>query len=325
MHGARGYIQLIATGGTISAGPEGPLRASSMIKMARRLPADVPVRGEDLVTVPSSRLTTRDFHNLAQRVQQASDDETCLGVVITHGTDSMEESALALELLCAPDKPVVFTGAMVPSRSTGADGPLNVADAIDCVLSDEAQQLGTLVVMNQRIHAALDVRKLHTSSKDAFSSGDAGPVGLISPKAVEIVRTPARLGFKTRSLEAHVELIPLAISLGGVRLIELASGSGVQGIVLEAFGAGNLPEEALQAAVCAQEAGVVVLVTSRVSSGPLHMESSAKKAGLIPAIAAGRRLAGPSARILLMALLGSGLDKNQVRGLLVEDQMPNSG
>ncbi|RNC80674.1 MAG: asparaginase [Phycisphaera sp.] len=333
MHNARGYIQLIATGGTISAGPEGPLRASSIIKMARRLPADVPIRGEDLLTVPSSRFSVDDLHRLAERVNEAVSDEACLGVVVTHGTDSMEESALAVELLGAPSKPVVFTGAMVPTRDAGADGPTNVADAFDCVLSDSAQRLGTVVVMNQRIHAALDVRKLHTENKDAFASGDSGPIGLISPETVEIVRSPARLGFRSSKLEERVELVTLTTGLGGARMIKLAARDGARGIVVEAFGAGNLPERATEAAARAMEEGVVVLVTSRVPTGDMELDSPAAKAGLIPAITAGRRLPGPSARILLMAQLGEGLGENQIRTLLLsgsleellEDPMPDSG
>lgn len=318
MDTARGYIQLIATGGTISAGPDGPLRAASIIKMARRLPADVPIRGEDLLTVPSSRFGVDDLLRLAERVNEAVSDESCLGVVVTHGTDSMEESAIAVELLGAPTKPVVFTGAMVPTRDAGADGPMNVADAFDCVLSESAHKLGTVVVMNQRIHAALDVRKLHTENKDAFASGDEGPIGLISPEAVEIVRQPARIGFRSSKLEESVELVTLTTGLGGARLIELAAQNGARGIVIEAFGAGNMAERATKAAACAMEEGAVVLVTSRVPTGDMELDSQAAKAGLIPAIAAGRRLPGPSARILLMALLGEGLDQEQIRTLLIQ-------
>ncbi|GAB5496753.1 MAG: asparaginase [Phycisphaerales bacterium] len=333
MDNARGYIQLLATGGTISAGPKGPLKASSIIKMARRLPADVPIRGEDLLTIPGSRFSVDDLHTLAERIDEAISDNKCLGVIVTHGTDSMEESALAVELLCAPAKPVVFTGAMVPTRDAGADGPMNVADALDCVLSESASHLGTVIVMNQRIHTALGVQKLHTENEDAFSSGDAGPIGLISPGIVEIVRQPARLGFRSSKLEERVELVTLTTGLGGARLIELAARDGVRGIVVEAFGAGNLPEQATESAARAMDAGAVVLVTSRVPTGDMGLDSKAADAGLIPAIAAGCRLTGPSARILLMALLGEGLDKNQIRTFFLQGQtdgpvehpMPDSG
>ena len=123
MQGARGYIQLLATGGTISAGPDGPLRAKSMIKMARRLPADIPVRGEDIDTIHSSSITLKQIEQLADRVRSALEDASCLGVVITHGTDTMEETAAALECMLHPEKPVVLTGAMVPTKDRGADGP----------------------------------------------------------------------------------------------------------------------------------------------------------------------------------------------------------
>lgn len=315
MNGARGYIQLIATGGTISIGPDGVLRAGSMIKMARRLPANVPIRGEDFATVPSSCMTPDDHRKLAERVNGSLSDDGCLGVVITHGTDSIEETAVALEMLCAPSKPVVVTGAMVPSKDSGADGPGNVADAIEYALCDDAGGAGVVVVMNSRVHAAFEVQKLHTISKDAFSSGDAGPIGLVAPGDVELVRTPTRLGLKSGILDDSVELIKLTAG-GGARLIDCAAKGGARGIVIEAFGVGNLPEHVIESAESARQGGAVVLVTTRVGSGPILICGSAIKAGLIPAMVGGRRVSGLAARIMLMAMLGAGLGGREISDLL---------
>jgi L-asparaginase len=324
MDGARGYIQLIATGGTISVGPESVLRAGSMIKMARRLPGDVPVRGNDFASVPSSCNTAADLCRLAARVNEALADSGCLGVVITHGTDSMEESAVALELLCKPNKPVALTGAMVPSKDSGADGPANVADAIEYVCSESGVGVGVVVVMNGRVHAALDVQKLHTSNKDAFGSGDAGPVGLISASNVEIVRQPIRLTIQTDTLDDSVELIKLATGCGA-KLIEFSASGGARGIVIEAFGAGNLPAAIVEAAARARKLGSVVLVTSRVGTGPIFVNKAATKAGLLPAIIGGRRMTGQAARVLLMAMLGADMNESEISDLLAASNSPISG
>jgi L-asparaginase len=307
MQGARGYIQLLATGGTISAGPDGPLRAKSMIKMARRLPADIPVRGEDFDTIHSSSITHEQIEQLADRVRSALEDASCLGVVITHGTDTMEETAAALECMIHPEKPVVLTGAMVPTKDRGADGPDNVADAIACVSEGSIARLGVVIAMHQRLHAAMEVSKGHTTSTDSFTSGDAGPVGWVTPTAVEIVRAPMRLPLTSTRLEQHVALVRLVAGDTG-RLIELAAGDGARGLVVECMGMGNVPEPAIEACKEAARAGVVVLTTTRVPDGPMSIWPSVVEAGTIPAAIGPRRLTGLAARMLLMAALGAGFD-----------------
>jgi len=308
MQGARGYIQLLATGGTISIGPDGPLRAKNMIKMARRLPADIPVRGEDFATIHSSSITIAQIESLSARVRTAMDDDHCLGVVITHGTDTMEETAAALESMVHPEKPVVLTGAMVPSKDRGADGPDNVADAIACVNEGSVGGLGVVVVLHQRIHAALEVTKGHTTCPDSFTSGDAGPVGWVTPSSVEIVRTPMRAALTSTKLDQTVALIRLVAGDTG-RLIELALNDGYRGLVVECMGAGNVPAPVIEICRRASEAGVIVLTTSRVPAGPMELWPSAGTAGMIPAVLGKARLSGLAARMLLMTALGAEPDQ----------------
>ena len=318
MHGARGYIQLLATGGTISIGPHGPLRATNLIKMARRLPKDIPVRGEDVALVPSSALSIDHVHQLAQRVRTALDDPKCLGAVITHGTDTMQESALALELLTTPQKPVVLTGAMIPSKDHGADGPENVADAIALVKGGSTASFGVVVTMCAKVHSAMDVRKRHTTSTESFGSGPHGPIGLVTHEGVEIVRTPPRLALSAPALAPGVEIIRVGLATDG-RLIELAADSGLKGIVIECVGVGHVPVEVSRAIAHAADRGCAVLLTSRVEDGPIEFDPEFLPPGVAPAIAAGRRLTPEAARILLMAMLGAGLSPREIAGRLQSD------
>jgi len=315
MRGAHGSILLLATGGTISIGPGGALRAKNMIKMARRLPADIPIRGEDFATIHSSSITIEQIESLADRVRSALEEESCLGVVITHGTDTMEETAAALECMLHPQKPVVITGAMVPTKDRGADGPDNVADAIACVNEGSVARLGVVIAMHQRLHSALEVTKGHSISTDSFTSGDAGPVGWVTPDAVEIVRTPMRVPLVSTRLEDRVALVKLVAGDTG-RLIELAVQDGNRGIVIECMGVGNVPGPVVEVCRRAVEAGVVVLVTTRVPAGPLEVWRTATEAGMIPAAVGGRRLSGLAARMLLMSALGAGLDAKGLADLL---------
>ncbi|MCA9272212.1 MAG: asparaginase [Phycisphaerales bacterium] len=315
MQGARGSIQLLATGGTISAGPDGPLRAKNMIKMARRLPEGIPVRGEDFATIHSSSISVEQIEALAARVRTALDDESCLGAVITHGTDTMEETAVALECMLHPQKPVVLTGAMVPTKDRGADGPDNVADAIAYVCDGSIGKLGVVIAMHQRLHAALEVSKGHTISTDSFTSGDAGPVGWVTPESVEIVRTPTRVPLMSAKLDETVALVRLTAGDRG-RLIELAVEDGARGVVVECMGFGNVPGPVTEVCRRAAEAGVVVLTTTRVPAGPMGIWPTAIEAGMIPAAIGPRRLSGLAARMLLMAALGAGMDAEGISDLL---------
>lgn len=316
------HVALLATGGTISAGPEGTLNAKSLIRLAASsaegIPRNVPVRGADIASIPSSRVTAASIEQLASAIRASLADDGCRGVVVTHGTDTMEEVAFACDLLLGrTNKPVIFTGAMIPPRDRGTDAHINLAHSIRVAQSESPSLAGTFVVMRERIHAAIEVRKTHTASPDAFTSPALGPVGMITSDQIEVLRDAPKLSIATDHLEPDVELIRLAASSGD-RLIRAASGA--RGVVIELFGAGNAPEPVHDAIRDAVAAGTVVLVTSRVGLGGLSPESGVIQAGAIPAI---REPGGPAptvldglkARALLMAALGAGLDAAGLRDL----------
>ncbi|MEO1583742.1 MAG: asparaginase [Planctomycetota bacterium] len=319
MPNANGHIALIATGGTISQGPEGALGAASLIRLAastRRLPADVPIRGTDLASSPSSEATVDSIHALAACAAQRVADPGCFGVVVTHGTDAMEEVSLACELLLGKiNKPVVFTGAMIPPKHRGTDAHQNLVDALRAAHTSSGLR-GLCVAMTGRLHMPLEVRKANTSARDAFVSPPLGPFGLITDAGVELVREPVRLGLVSPRLEGEVELVRLTAG-GGPRLLQAAIELGARGIVLELFGAGNVGQDVCRSVARATERGVAVLACSRVGLGELTPGSGVLAAGAIPATlpGTGQTLGGLSARIVLMAALGAGLDRDRISRL----------
>ncbi len=318
MTDARGHVTLLATGGTVSAGPDGPLGAQSLIRLAVQskggIPEGIPVRGEDVACAPSSRITVESIERLASSIRTALDRSGCLGVVVTYGTDTMEEVTFACDLLLAErDRPVVFTGAMVPPKQQGTDAHANLAQAIRVAGGEQPDLAGVVVVMHHRVHAAIEVRKLSTDSVDAFASPTLGPIGWIGPGRTELVRRPFELALETERLEPRVELVRL-VAGGGARLVRAAS-EGAKGLVVELFGAGNAGPDICEAIRGVVDAGTVVLVCSRVGLGGLTPESGVLESGALQAeIGAGQAngltLDGLKARVLLMAALGAGLDRD---------------
>lgn len=232
------------------------------------------------------------------------------GCVVTHGTDTMEETAYLLDLL-TPDEqqaPVVFTGAQRHAGEADADGPRNLADAVLVAGSPVARGLGPLVVMDGWIRAARQAVKVHTVALDAFGSFDGGPIGEVRRGVVRIWSRPVRPpGFRRDELRTplpRVDVIPSYVGADGVQLAACRAASA-RAIVLEALGAGN-PTPGLLAEVRA--AGLPVLVTSRCAAGPTVGVYGA--GGGADLVRAGALMAGslPSskARILLMLALAAG-------------------
>lgn len=180
----RPLVVILATGGTIAgegASAErtteyaaGVLDVSELIRLVPGLEAVARIRGEQVANIDSSHMTNHVLLKLADRVADVANEEDVAGVVVTHGTDTMEETAYFLNLLIPTPKPVVLTGAMRPATALSADGPLNLLNAVTVAASEAARHKGVLVVMNDDIHAARFVTKTHTTSVAAFQSPDLG-------------------------------------------------------------------------------------------------------------------------------------------------------
>ncbi|MEA2575039.1 MAG: L-asparaginase [Chloroflexia bacterium] len=268
--------------------------------------------------LPSAHLDIEDVVALATEVTRHLDNGT-QGVVITQGTDTLEEVAFALDLLLDREEPVVVTGAMRNPMLPGADGPANLLAAVRVAASPVARGLGTLVVFNDEIHAARYVQKTHTTSPAAFRSSLNGALGWVTEGRVRILNRPLarpHVHWHPGSVLQVVLVALLSASLGdGGRLIDLVQEAGYGGLVIEAFGAGHVHREVARR-LKALAAEVPVVLASRTGAGETlrhtyDFEGSEKDLLAGGLIGAGP-LDGPKARILLSLLLSSGATREQI-------------
>jgi L-asparaginase len=217
----------------------------------------------------------------------------------------MEETAFLADLLVDSDKPLVFTGSQRAADEPDSDGPRNLVSAVRVAASEQARGLGALVVFDNEIHLARDVTKSHTSRLAAFESPEFGKAGIVDgPQVIVHRRRNARSLFKTERVEQRIDLIKLAMGANN-RLIDCAVESGARGIVIEAFGRGNVTPKVLEAVRRAIERNVVVVVVSRCGRGrvePVYGGSGGATLARAGALFAGD-LSGVKARILLGVLL----------------------
>jgi len=196
---------------------------------------------EEFANLPSSHLTPVQALDLGRRVEAALSAPDVDGVVVTHGTDTLEETAYLLDLTINSPKPVVVTGAMRTATMLGYDGVTNLAAAIRVAATPEARGLGVLVVFNERIFAASEVQKVHSQQVDAFDAPGSGPLGRIEGERVSVRHRPQqRLYIPCSRLEELVDLIKICQG-ASERQLRHSIDDGVAGIVIESFGSGRVP------------------------------------------------------------------------------------
>ncbi|RUU32654.1 asparaginase [Mesorhizobium sp. M6A.T.Ce.TU.002.03.1.1] len=319
-------ICLITTGGTIASRrieAEDHVVATVAGEKLRGAIQDVPpgvdIKVDDFMNIVSCAMTLPMAFALAQRINIHLAEDDCIGVVVTHGTDTMEESAYLADLLLVNEKPVVFTGAQRSADDSAADGPRNVTDAVRLAASPLAAGLGAVVLLEQHFHAARDVTKAHTSRVDAFVSRNHGKLGEIDGTAVSVSRRPIlRKTFAANTIEPRVDLISMVLGSDD-RLIRLAAASGSRAIVLEGFGRGNATPAVAVAVADIIADGVPVFVASRCGEGrvsPIYGNGGGKDLEKAGAVFAGD-LTGPKLRILVSVLLGMGMTLEEMRPELV--------
>ncbi|AZO25032.1 asparaginase [Mesorhizobium sp. M1E.F.Ca.ET.045.02.1.1] len=315
------HICLITTGGTIASKQlEGAGRVDAAIAGARlledsrfeALPGEIKV--DEFINIVSCAMTLPLAFSLARRINERLSDDECRGVVVTHGTDTMEESAYLADLLLASDKPVVFTGAQRRADDANPDGPQNLHEAIDLVASTVTQGLGVVVYFDQRFHAARDVTKAHTSRLDALVSLNAGPLGDFDRGAYTLSRRPpARRRYQVELIETRVDLLRM-VQGADDRLIRFCAASGAKAIVLEGFGRGNATPSVAQAVREISATGIPILIASRCHQGrvaAIYGNGGGKdleEAGCL----FGGDLAGPKLRLLASVLLGAGMTRQMM-------------
>lgn len=292
----------MGTGGTIagvSAVPGddqryrvGQLGVETLLAGVPALPADVVFTSEQVAQVDSKDMDTALWLRLRSRVRHWLAQPNVAGVVITHGTDTLEETAYFLHATLHAHKPVVLTCAMRPATSAAPDGPQNLRDAIMVALHPGAQ--GVVVVCAGTLHSALDVQKLHTCRLDAFGSGDAGCLGKIRGQQLFLMRNwPVALADSSESAieniasDAPWPWVQIVTSHAGAdgRAVAALQAQGVQGLVVAGTGSGTVHHALETALLQAQAAGVVVRRSTRCALGPVPPRPDAAlpdAAGLSP-------------------------------------------
>ncbi len=308
---------MLATGGTIAGSGgsafgsgyrPGQVSAAQMLDQIKALGIEAELDPVEIAAIGSQDIGWAEWDRLHAEVLRAQADDAVHGVIITHGTDTAEETAYLLDLTTDAGKPVVLVGAMRPADAVGSDGMRNFANAVRVASDPAAHGRGVLVVMGDTVFAARDVRKAATSNVDAFKGFPRGPLARVTPSTLDWFGPAAREGRKARF--AWPQALPrVAILIAGAGMdekpVEALLGIGCKGIVLAGMGQGNAPKCVLGALEQAAKAGVPVVRSSRVDEGLVdrNVEVDDDARGFIAA-----RSFGPAkARILLMLLLANGI------------------
>jgi L-asparaginase len=319
-------ICLLATGGTIAgAHTEGRGYAAAAMS-TEALVAAVPelsqlarIEVEQVARIGSQDMDEAVWLKLAARAQMALDDPAIAGVVITHGTDTMEETAYFLNLVLKTAKPVVLVGAMRPATAISADGPMNLYNAVAVAVAPTAANRGVLVVSNDEIHFAREIAKTNTTQVGTFKSPNRGLAGLVNRGRLHFfgpaVRRHTAASEFAPITATELPRVEIIYAHAGLRrdLIDAAGRVGAKGIVLAGVGAGNLSTGALAACAEAVQAGVVVVRSSRTGGGVVerNIEIDDDAHGFIVA----EELNPQKARVLLMLGLSRGLDAAALQAL----------
>ncbi|MFC7370489.1 asparaginase [Fictibacillus iocasae] len=304
-------ILLIHTGGTIAMAEDketGSVNTQNRHPLERELPelaglADI--TSENFLNVPSPHVTPEHMLRLSCFIENKLKQDTYDGIVVTHGTDTLEETAFLLDLVLQTTVPVIVTGAMRSSNEHGSDGPYNLISSVKVASSSESAGKGVLVVFNEEIHTAKNVTKTHTSNIATFQSPQYGPIGIVTKRGVFFHHTPVKSAVHTVTrLTKKVLLLKAFAGMDGILIKNAAS--GMDGIVIEALGQGNLPPATVPALVQLITEGKPVVLVSRCFNGIVQDIYSydgggkkLKEAGLIFS----NGLNGQKARLKLMVAL----------------------
>lgn len=327
---AKPTIYILATGGTIAGSGSGALDTSytSGTVTVDKLIAAVPeinkiatIKGEQISNIGSQEMNNEVWFKLANRVNELLTSGKADGIVITHGTDTMEETAYFLNLVVKSDKPIVMVGAMRNSGSLSADGPLNIYNAVNVAMCKKAVGKGVMVVMNDEIHAAREVTKTNTTAVDTFKSPNSGKIGTVFYGNVKFYMNPVRKHTVNSAFDItkikelpRVDII-YSHSNDNPDFVNLAVKNGAKGIINAGMGNGNPFPSALEALGEAVKGGVVVVRDSRVGSGEttLNGEVDDNKYGFL----ASDNLNAQKARVLLMLALTQTTDKAKIQELFL--------
>ena len=316
-------VAIVFTGGTISMTVDKEIGAAiptlsgeQIMSMVTNIDKVAEIEVLNFDEIPGPHMTPERMMELKDYVNDLLVREDICGVVITHGTDSLEETAYFLDLTITSIKPVIVTGAMRSSSELGYDGPSNLSAAVCTAISDDAIGKGVLIVLNNEVLLASEATKTNTLSLNTFKSLTSGPLGIIDCNELVLSKDVVnRSIIDTDKVESKVALFKSGVGMDD-ELIKFAADNGYKGIVIEAMGRGNIPPQMYEGVKYAREKDIPVVIVSRCHSGRvfdsygyLGSGRDLKNLGCI----FGGELPGQKARIKLMLALGKTNDLDEIK------------
>ncbi|HDB5308296.1 TPA: asparaginase [Staphylococcus aureus] len=266
--------------------------------------------------VPSPHMTIQHVKQLKDIILEAVTNKYYDGFVITHGTDTLEETAFLLDLILGIEQPVVITGAMRSSNEIGSDGLYNYISAIRVASDEKARHKGVMVVFNDEIHTARNVTKTHTSNTNTFQSPNHGPLGVLTKDRVQFHHMPYRQqALENVNGKLNVPLVKAYMGMPG-DIFSFYSREGIDGMVIEALGQGNIPPSALEGIQQLVSLNIPIVLVSRSFNGIVSPTYAYDGGGYQLAqqgFIFSNGLNGPKARLKLLVALSNNLDKAEIK------------
>ena len=318
-------IMILATGGTIAGAgtaggygyTSGQFKVDDLISAVPGLDKLANLTGEQVANIGSQDMNDEVWLKLAKRVNEVLADASVDGVVITHGTDTMEETAYFLDLVVKSKKPVVLVGSMRPATAVSADGPANLYNGVATAANEGAKGRGVLVVINDSIHSARNVIKTNTTNVETFSSPTRGPTGFVTAGSISWFErmdkrhtTDSEFDIKNANALPRVDIVYAHANMDDT-MINAARKSGAKGIVVAGVGDGNMTKAALDALAAAAKEGVLVVRSTRLPNGMVmrNAEVDDDKLGFV----ASGELGPGKSRVLAQLALMKTSDPKQVQ------------
>lgn len=319
-------IMILATGGTIAGEAKtklqttdyksGSLSVELLIKAIPQLQCIANIHTKQIANIDSADMTDLIWLELAKSINSLLEDSKIDGIVVTHGTDTMEETAYFLNLVIKSDKPVVLTGAMRPATAMSADGPKNLYNAISLASDKNAKGKGVMIVMNDKIHSAREATKMHTLNVESFQSPNSGEMGYIVDgkvflKAINLKSHTLQTPFSIENLDSlpKVDIVYTYSNDGSKVAIEAFLKAGSKGLVIAGSGAGSIHKNQKEYLIdLLKEKELKVVKSSRVGSGMVLLSEEENAQGFIAA----NDLNPQKARILLMLSLTKTSDSRKI-------------
>ncbi|MGH9884296.1 MAG: asparaginase [bacterium] len=321
-------VHIVATGGTIAStnyysGRSGHVGVSDLVKAVPQLDSIAALSAEQFANIASSSMTPANWLQLSRTISDTLHARPDLaGIVVTHGTDTMEETAYFLDLTIKDPRPVVVTGAMRPSDGIGIDGPANLYNAVRVAGSATARDRGVMILLNDEILAARDATKSNAVRPNAFSAPYRGDLGLAEPEGIVFHRAPGRHQVFDLSNVRDLPRVDISYTYSGADGADIDAfvAAGAKGIVVAAAGRGATTPAQRQAIERAMAKNVIVVVGTRAGSGTVPVGEGVRGASASPSTIGTGDLNPQHARVLLMLALTRTSDRREIAKIFQANQ-----